>query len=240
MATDPLRGPVLRPNRLVGSSHLRPASCGVRRTWLLTTDPGHTCSPALTGGSASTSVGSRAWSPPNTLLRAGARTREVTSAVGATPKRPVCRTRYGDNPRARSGRRRCPARGANLRDISRPIGCRWIGSVVRWDRCSCLSASRSIGRQTVDLATPNRSPDSAVLSSQEFGSAISWRRTPFRLRAGGFRDQPAHSTGTKNGQAGVGRFGLLATRASRQPRSTLATARAQVALQALAHGTAST
>jgi hypothetical protein len=77
-------------------------------------------------------------------------------------------------------------------------------------------------------------------SSPEFGSASRWRRTPFRLRVDGFRDQPGHSTGTKNGQAGVGRFGLLATRASRQPRSTLATARPQVALQALAHGTAST
>jgi hypothetical protein len=75
-------------------------------------------------------------------------------------RRSVCPTRYGDNPRARSGRRRRPARGRPA-DTSRPIGCRWIGSVVRWDRCSCLSASRPIGRQTVDLATPNSSADSA-------------------------------------------------------------------------------
>ena len=45
-------------------------------------------------------------------------------------------------------------------------------------------------------------------SSPELGSASRWLRTPFRWRTGGFRDRPGHSTGTKNGQRGVGRFSL--------------------------------
>jgi hypothetical protein len=116
-------------------------------------------------------------------------------------RRSVCPTRYGDNPRARSGRRRRPARG-------RPAG------HFPADRMSLDRVGRRVGPLQLpvcfasDRPADGRPCDAQQLgrlggaSSPEFGSASRWRRTPFRLRVDGFRDQPGHSTGTKNGQAG--------------------------------------
>ena len=49
-------------------------------------------------------------------------------------------------------------------------------------RCArCRAASRPIARYTVDLATPNRSPSSAVVYSPDFNSATKWASCRFQF-----------------------------------------------------------